>query len=380
MRQSYNRLLNCSQELLTGSCPSPHEALDSPHAKRTYCLSTVLHQAKILATAPMMAWTDKHCRFLLRQYTPSSLLFTEMVTTGALLHGKQLHLLEFNECEHPVALQLGGNDPIAMAECAAMAEEFGYDEVNINVGCPSDRVQKGTFGACLMREPELVAACVKSMQAACSIPVTVKSRTGIIVKGSADTYDDLDFLMRFVDTLVDAGCPRLYLHARVAVLGGLSPAQNRDIPPLTPAKGEAIKLRHPQLELILNGGITGMTAATAPLTWADGIMIGRAAYHQPRFLSQLEQHLYNGDFQLDEYHVFHRYVDYMATQLDAGVRLNVLTKHLLHCFNGRPGARRFRQILSDAKRLKTNDLNLVHEALSALGPLQDQPGVRLNAG
>jgi tRNA-dihydrouridine synthase A len=164
------------------------------------------------------------------------------------------------------------------------------------------------------------------------------------------------------------------------VLGGLSPAQNRDIPPLTPAKGEAIKLRHPQLELILNGGITDMTGATAPLAWADGVMIGRAAYHQPRFLSQLEQHLYDSNFQLDEHQVFHRYVDYMATQLDAGVRLNVLTKHLLHCFNGRPGARRFRQILSDAKRLKTNDLNLVHEAVSALGPLQDQPGVRLNAG
>ena len=261
-----------------------------------------------------------------------------------------------------------------------MAEEFGYDEVNINVGCPSDRVQKGTFGACLMREPELVAACVKSMQTACSIPVTVKSRTGIVVKGSANTYDNLAFLMRFVDTLVDAGCSRLYLHARIAVLGGLSPAQNRDIPPLTPAKGEAIKLRHPQLELILNGGITDMTGATAPLAWADGVMVGRAAYHQPLFLSQLEQHLYDSNFQLDEHQVFHRYVDYMATQLDAGVKLNVLTKHLLHCFNGRPGARRFRQILSDAKRLKANDLNLVHEALSALEPLKNQPGVRHNAG
>ncbi len=328
----------------------------------------------------MMAWTDKHCRFLLRQYSPSSLLFTEMVTTGALLHGKQLHLLDFNDCEHPVALQLGGNDPAAMAECAAMAEAMGYDEVNINVGCPSDRVQKGTFGACLMREPQLVAACVQAMQAVCSIPVTVKTRTGIVLRDAPDLYSNLDFLMRLVDTLVDAGCQRLYLHARVAVLGGLSPAQNRDIPPLTPEKGEAIKLRHPDLELILNGGITHLADALVPLSWADGIMIGRAAYHQPRFLSELEQHLYDTDFRLDESAIFDRYVAYMTTQLDQGIKLNVLTKHLLHCFNGRPGARRYRQILSDSKRLKANDFDLVYEAHSALGSHTAQPEVRLNAG
>ena len=328
----------------------------------------------------MMAWTDKHCRFLLRQDSPSSLLFTEMVPTGALLHGKQLHLLDFNDCEHPVALQLGGNDPAAMAECAAMAEALGYDEVNINVGCPSDRVQKGTFGACLMREPQLVAACVQAMQAACSIPVTVKTRTGIVLKDAPDLYSNLDFLMRLVDTLVEAGCQRLYLHARVAVLGGLSPAQNRDIPPLTPEKGEAIKLRYPDLELILNGGITRLADALAPMRWADGIMIGRAAYHQPRFLSELEQHLYDTDFRLDESAIFDRYVAYMTTQLDQGVNLNVLTKHLLHCFNGRPGARRYRQILSDSKRLKANDFDLVYEAHSALGSHTAQPEVRLNAG
>ena len=303
-----------------------------------------------------------------------------MVTTGALLHGKQLHLLDFNDCEHPVALQLGGNDPAAMAECAAMAEALGYDEVNINVGCPSDRVQKGTFGACLMREPQLVAACVQAMQAACSIPVTVKTRTGIVLKDAPDLYSNLDFLLRLVDTLVEAGCQRLYLHARVAVLGGLSPAQNRDIPPLTPEKGEAIKLRYPDLELILNGGITRLADALAPMRWADGIMIGRAAYHQPRFLSELEQHLYDTDFRLDESAIFDRYVAYVTTQLDQGVNLNVLTKHLLHCFNGRPGARRYRQILSDSKRLKANDFDLVYEAHSALGSHTAQPEVRLNAG
>ena len=169
---------------------------------------------KILATAPMMAWTDKHWRYLRRQYSPSALLFTEMITTGALLFGKQHHLLDFDPSEHPVAVQLGGNDPIALAECAAMAEAKGYDEVNINVGCPSDRVQKGTFGACLMQQPELVADCVRAMQAACSIPITVKCRTGIVTKSQPDECRDLAFLERFVDTLVEAGCSRLYLHAR----------------------------------------------------------------------------------------------------------------------------------------------------------------------
>ena len=321
---------------------------------------------KILATAPMMAWTDKHCRFLHRQYAPSALLFTEMITTGALLYGKQHHLLDFNTCEHPVAVQLGGNDPVAMAECAAMAESWGYDEVNINVGCPSDRVQKGTFGACLMQQPTLVADCVRAMQAACTLPVTVKCRTGIVLKGETKAISDDAFLNRFVDSIVEAGCSRLYLHARVAVLGGLTPAQNRDIPPLTPEKGEAIKHRHPDMELVINGGITEAGAALQYLQWADGVMIGRAAYHQPRLLSALEKQLFDEHFAADEIAVIRRYQDYMATQLDAGVNLNMLTKHLLHSFNGRPGARRFRQILSDAKRLKANDLSLLDEALDAL--------------
>lgn len=314
----------------------------------------------------MMAWTDKHCRFLHRQYAPSALLFTEMITTGALLYGKQHHLLDFNTCEHPVAVQLGGNDPVAMAECAAMAESWGYDEVNINAGCPSDRVQKGTFGACLMQRPTLVADCVHAIQTACTLPVTVKCRTGIVLKGETKAFSDDAFLNCFVDNIVEAGCSRLYLHARVAVLSGLTPAQNRDIPPLTPEKGEAIKHRHPHMELVINGGITEAGAALKYLQWADGVMIGRAAYHQPRLLSALETQLFDEHFAVDEIAVIRRYQDYMATQLDAGVNLNMLTKHLLHSFNGRSGARRFRQILSDAKRLKTNDLSLLDEALDAL--------------
>ncbi len=220
-----------------------------------------------------------------------------------------------------------------------------------------------------MQQPELVADCVRAMQAACAIPVTVKCRTGIVMKSRPDEYHDLPFLERFVDTLVHAGCSRLYLHARVAVLGGLSPAQNRDIPPLTPEKGEAIKARHPDLELIMNGGIADVPHAMRYLDWADGVMIGRAAYHQPRFLSALEAAMFSPEFRIDEAGIVDTYRAYMATQLDAGVKLNVLTKHLLHSFNGRPGARRFRQILSDAKRLKSNDLSLVDEAMAALMPL-----------
>jgi tRNA-dihydrouridine synthase A len=318
----------------------------------------------LVCVAPMMAWTDKHCRFLHRQYTPSALLFTEMVTTGALLYGKQTHLLQYNECEHPVAVQLGGNDPIAMAECAAMAEEQGFDEVNINVGCPSDRVQKGTFGACLMRDPDLVAQCVKAMQAQCSIPVTVKCRTGIQVKGDNNEFASMDFLERFIGAIVDAGCERVYLHARVAILGGLSPAQNREIPPLTMDKAKTIKSLYPELELIVNGGITNLIQAEELLSWSDGVMIGRAAYHNPTFLSELEQAVYNPEFTYDEKEILNEYQNYAEQFLRDGDRLHSLTKHLLHCFNGKPGARRFRQILSDQTRLKENDTSLITEAFN----------------
>lgn len=333
-----------------------------------------LKSNKLVCVAPMMAWTDKHCRFLHRQYTPSALLFTEMVTTGALLYGNQTHLLDHDQCEHPVAIQLGGNDPAALAECAAMAEERGFDEVNINVGCPSDRVQKGTFGACLMREPELVADCVKAMQAQCSIPVTVKCRTGIQTKGDNNEFATMAFLQKFIGHIVDAGCERIYLHARVAVLGGLSPAQNREIPPLTMDKAQNIKALHPDLELIVNGGITELEQAEALLSWADGIMIGRAAYHNPTFLSQLEQKIYNPDFTYSEEEILNRYQNYAQKFLQNGDRLHSLTKHLLHCFNGRPGARRFRQILSDQARLKDNDSSLIAEAFSQVHSISNSKG------
>ena len=202
---------------------------------------------KLIAVAPMMAWTDRHCRFLHRLYSPSALLFTEMITTGALIHGKQTHQLDFDSSQHPVAVQFGGNNPADLAVCAKLAQQWGYDEINLNVGCPSDRVQRGTFGACLMQQPELVAACVAAMIDAVDIPVTVKCRTGIKFKGADEHYANAEFLLEFVDAVHAAGCERVYLHARNAILGGLTPAQNRDIPPLQPERGHLLKAEFPEL-------------------------------------------------------------------------------------------------------------------------------------
>jgi tRNA-dihydrouridine synthase A len=317
---------------------------------------------KLLCVAPMMAWTDRHCRFLHRLYSPSALLFTEMVTTGALIHGEQWHQLDYDPCEHPVALQLGGNNPHELALCAAQAAARGYDEVNLNVGCPSDRVQQGTFGACLMLEPERVAACVAAMHNACDIPVSVKCRLGV------DHHDNDEYLQAFIETVAAAGCSRFYIHARKAILGGLSPAQNRSIPPLQPWRVENIKTQRPDLTIVVNGGITAAAQAQNHLVWADGIMIGRAAYHQPQLLSELEQQMFNSAFTNSNPEVLVAYRNYMQNQLAQGVRLSAMTKHLLHSCNGVPGARRFRQILSDSKKLKANNLQLVDDAIMQVYP------------
>ncbi|MEQ9452782.1 MAG: tRNA dihydrouridine(20/20a) synthase DusA [Pseudomonadales bacterium] len=311
-----------------------------------------------LTVAPMMAWTDRHCRFLLRQYAPHALLFTEMVTTGALLHGQQWHLLDHDPAEHPLALQLGGNDPGELADCASEAAKRGYDEVNLNVGCPSDRVQKGTFGACLMREPQLVADCVAAMQARVDIPVTVKCRLGV------DDYDSDELLHGFVGTLADAGCRRIYLHARKAILAGLSPAQNREIPPLQVDRVARLKRTFAELEIIVNGGITEIATVQSHLAWADGVMIGRAAYHNPDLLSECERAIFDASFAPDKQDIVARYVAYMGEQLARGVKLHSLTRHLLSSCNGMPGARKFRRTLSDAKRLQTGDLSIVDDAMA----------------
>ena len=310
----------------------------------------------------MMAWTDRHCRYLHRLFTPNALLFTEMVTTGALLHGQQWHLLDYNPAEHPLALQLGGSEPEALAACTRRAAELGFNEVNLNVGCPSERVQKGAFGACLMREPELVASCVEAMCKVSPVPITVKCRLGV------DDDDSDELLLNFIDTVSGGGCQRFYVHARKAILAGLSPAQNRSIPPLQPARVERLKQLRPELQIIINGGIDNTTAVEEHLQWADGVMIGRAAYHNPMWLGALDERLFadepinQGATQTID--ILSAYRAYIETQLAQGEPLHAMTRHMLSVCNGQRGARRFRQLLSDNKRLKENDISLLDEALA----------------
>lgn len=306
--------------------------------------------------APMMAWTDRHCRYLLRLTTRRAQLFTEMITTGALLHGPRERLLRYHPTEHPIAIQLGGSEPEAMAECARMACDAGFDEININVGCPSPRVQRGAFGACLMKEPALVAAMVSAMSAVSTVPVSVKCRLGV------DDADSQPLLEQFISTLADAGCQRIYLHARKALLNGLSPAQNRQVPPLQYDRVYAVKSRFPELTIVLNGGVNDLDSARVHLEQIDGLMIGRQAYHQPLFMNEIAVALLD-ETPTDSFEVMRGYSDYMAGELDRGTRLADMTRHCLGLFAGMPGARNFRRLLSDHHRLRQNDLDLVSEAL-----------------
>lgn len=317
-----------------------------------------------LCVAPMMAWTDRHCRYLHRLAAPHALLFTEMVTSGALLHGPRERLLAFDASEHPVAIQLGGSDPGELAAAAVLAADAGFDEVNLNVGCPSPRVKQGRFGASLMRDPALVRDCVAAMAAAVEVPVTVKCRLGV------DDDDSEAFLNRFVTTVAESGCTTFYVHARKALLNGLSPAENRTVPPLNYDRVYALKQRFAQLRIIINGGVRSVAELDAHLAAVDGIMVGRAAYQGPEELARMDRHLFAGDGDpADGMTILAGYRQYMDRQLQAGVRLADMTRHALGLFSGRPGARRFRRILSDARRLKDNDLAVVDDAFAALhGP------------
>ncbi len=314
-----------------------------------------------LCVAPMMAWTDRHCRYLHRLAAPRALLFTEMVTAAALLHGPRERLLAYHPAEHPVALQLGGSEPGTLAAAAALAAGAGFDEINLNVGCPSPRVRQGRFGACLMKEPELVRDCVAAMAAATSVPVTVKCRLGV------DDADSDPLLARFIATVAESGCRTFYVHARKALLGGLSPAENRSVPPLQYHRVYALKVAFPELEIVINGGIGAVAELDAHLAAADGVMIGRAAYRDPALLGAMHARLFDTPA-ADPWALIAAYRTYMEHQLHDGAPLNDLTRHALGLFAGLPGARRFRRILSDAARLKQNDLALLDEALDAVAP------------
>jgi len=295
-----------------------------------------------LSVAPMMDWTDRHCRYFLRLITRHTLLYTEMVTTGALIHGDRERFLRFDPAEHPVALQLGGSEPADMAPCARMGEDRGYDEINMNVGCPSDRVQSGSFGACLMAEPTLVADCVVAMKNAVKVPVTVKTRIGI---DRQDSYEDL---CAFTEAVASAGCAALIVHARKAWLKGLSPKENREVPPLRYDVVTRLKRDFPYLPIVINGGFTNLEQARGFLEQLDGVMIGREAYHNPWMLAAADREMFGDDHPVPTRHqVVEAFIPYVTRQLATGVPLNAMTRHILGLFLGRPGARGWRRTISE---------------------------------
>jgi len=290
----------------------------------------------------MMDWTDRHCRFFHRLLSARALLYTEMITAEAILHGKRDMLLAFNAEEHPVALQLGGSDPSKLGEAAAIGEGYGYDEINLNVGCPSDRVQEGRFGACLMAEPELVARCVAAMQARVRLPVTVKCRIGI------DAQDSEADLERFVSTVAAAGCRTFMIHARKAWLDGLSPKENREIPPLDYGRVYRLKAAHPQLEIVINGGITSLDEAEAHLGKMDGAALGRAAYQNPYLLAEADRRLFDAGTDMPSRRmVIEALIPYTERHLRTGGRLNNIARHILGLYHGRPRARAFRRHIAE---------------------------------
>jgi tRNA-dihydrouridine synthase A len=306
----------------------------------------------------MLDWTDRHCRYLLRLISRHALLYTEMVTTGAILRGDRTRFLAYHDSEHPVALQLGGSDPAALAECARIGADCGYDEINLNVGCPSDRVQSGRFGACLMAEPELVAECVAAMRNAVTIPVTVKTRIGI---DNADSYESL---AGFIGTVKDAGCATFIIHARKAYLQGLSPKENRSVPPLKYDYAYRIKQQFPQLVIVLNGGITDLDSATAHLAQVDGVMLGRAVYHNPYLLAGVDRQFFKATGAIPgREEIVRQMLPYIERELNAGTPLKQITRHMLGLFQGVPGARHWRRHLSTGAVSAGTGCEVVVEAL-----------------
>ncbi|MGO4704482.1 tRNA dihydrouridine(20/20a) synthase DusA [Microvirga sp. 2MCAF38] len=312
-----------------------------------------------ISVAPMMDWTDRHCRFFHRLMTRRTQLYTEMVTTGAVIHGPRERLLGFDSSEHPIAVQLGGSNPRELAEAARICADFGYDEINLNVGCPSDRVQDGRFGACLMREPGLVGECVSVMKAVVSLPVTVKCRIGV------DDQDTEEALNNLTDSVVAAGCDELTVHARKAWLQGLSPKENRDIPPLDYERVYRLKQARPDLPIAINGGIRTIAEAKAHLAHVDGVMVGRAAYHEPELLLSVDEEIFGGERPVaDGFEAIKAFEPYVAARLAEGVRLHSMTRHILGLFTGRHGARAFRRHLATEATKSGAGLQTLRDAVA----------------
>ena len=310
-----------------------------------------------ISVAPMMGWTDRHDRYFMRLISPHALLYTVMITTGALIHGKKFSVLDYNPEEHPVALQLGGSDPKDLAECARTGEKYGYDEINLNCGCPSDRVQKGKFGACLMAEPALVADCVDAMRQAVSIPVTVKTRIGI------DESDSYQFLLDFIGPIAERGCDAFIIHARKAWLNGLSPAENRMIPELKYDFVYKLKQDFPHLNISLNGGLKTIESIEEALTKLDGVMIGREAYTNPWFMTDIERRIFGNDALPDRLQIVEKMIPYIDRSLAEGTPLKDITRHILGLWQGLPGARKWRRILSEEAYKPAANANVVRMAL-----------------
>ncbi len=309
------------------------------------------------SVAPMLEWTDRHCRYLLRLISRHTLLYTEMVTTGALLHGDRQRHLDFDAAESPVALQLGGSEPADLATCARMAEDWGYQEVNLNCGCPSDRVQSGRFGACLMNEPERVAAAVAEMKAATRLPVTVKCRIGI------DDCEPQPFLWRFIEQVAAAGCSTFIVHARKAWLQGLSPRENRDIPPLDYPLVYRLKEAFPQLEILVNGGIPDLDSAADCLHYVDGVMLGRAVYHNPYLLADVDRRFFNDPRPAaSRAEIVEAMAEYAAGHIAAGGRLNHVSRHVLGLYQGQYGGRQFRRHISEHAHRPDADADVLRAA------------------
>jgi tRNA-dihydrouridine synthase A len=323
--------------------------------------------------APMMEWTDRHCRFFHRLLTRRALLYTEMITTGAVLHGDRARLLAYDPVEHPVALQLGGSEPAKLAECARIASDLGYDEVNLNVGCPSDRVQEGRFGACLMAEPALVGDCVAAMAAAVKIPVTVKCRIGI---DEQDPEEALEVLTRAVE---QAGAAALIVHARKAWLAGLSPRENRDVPPLDYGRVYRLKAAHPRLPIVINGGVADLDQAAVHFAHVDGVMLGRAAYQEPWRLLAADPLLFGeaASFATPKA-AAEAFIPYIARELARGTRLHAITRHTLGLFRAVPGARAFRRHLATQAVKPGADAGTFREALSLVLDI-DAPSAQIAA-
>ncbi|ASP39762.1 tRNA dihydrouridine(20/20a) synthase DusA [Bacterioplanes sanyensis] len=323
--------------------------------------------ARRFSTAPMMDWSDRHCRRFWRTLTRHSLLYSEMVTTGALIHGDRQRFLQYSDEEHPIALQLGGSDPQQLAQCAAFAQQFGYDEVNLNVGCPSDRVQNNMIGACLMAHPELVRDGLQAMRDACGIDVTVKHRIGI------DDQDSYEHLRDFVGIVKDSGVTTFIVHARTAILQGLSPKENREVPPLRYELVYRLKQEFPELEIILNGGIETHAACETHLGHLDGVMLGREAYHNPSVLMAAD-HLYFGepappDTSIEaRKHAIRSLYPYIEQELSRGAVLHHISRHMLGLFNGAKGARLFRRHLSEQAHKRTSGVDVMEQALEFVQP------------